>query len=135
MSWISRALALVVILSAVCMAQDSLVTVVGKKDHHKFSTSELNKLYFSSFSAVQQEFGTRNLPMPPITLVIGADKDGVEFDKKTILLAKWDRGRFAEGVVLIAFEELLTRQKRIEIVSRAVRSADATIDVSQFIKK
>jgi len=135
MLWISRALAVVVILATVCMAQDSPVTVVKMKGQHKLSLPEVNKLYFSAFSEVQQEFGKRGLKMPPVTLILGAEKDAVEFDKKTISLTKWNPARFVEGAVLIAFEELLTLEKRFEITSRAMRLADATIDVTQLAKK
>ncbi|HVP64626.1 MAG TPA: hypothetical protein VMT82_07005 [candidate division Zixibacteria bacterium] len=135
MSWISKTLAIMVILTGACAAQDSPVTVVDRKGHHSLQLTDINKLYLSAFSAVQQEFGMRNIPMPSITLIVGEGEDHVEFDKKTIVLSKWNRGRFVEGVVVIAFEEMLSVEKRFQIANHAMQMADATIDVTQFARK
>jgi len=71
---------------------------------------------------------------PPIALVLGADKDAVDFEKKTILLKRWDGSLFAEGVVILAFEELLTPQRRMVITQRAMNLAQATVNVREITK-
>jgi hypothetical protein len=42
-----------------------------------------------------------------VTLVVGADENGAHWDAKEIRLTKSDTYLFAQGVVILAFEELL----------------------------
>jgi hypothetical protein len=122
---------LAVAFATACCAQDTLVTVSGKGKQTP-SSVEVNKIYLSACSAVQREFGNSNEVHPPIALVLGAEKDAVNFNSKTILLKRWDRSLFAQGVVLLAFEDLLTSQRRMIITSRALSWADATIDAQEM---
>ena len=71
---------------------------------------------------------------PSIGLVLGADKDAVDFNSKKVLLKRWDRNLFAQGVVVLAFEDLLTPQRKMIMTSRAVNLAKATVDVSEMQK-
>jgi len=45
---------------------------------------------------------------------------------------KWNRELFAQGVVVLAFEDLMTEQQRVSIARRALNWTDATIDVAQI---
>jgi len=54
--------------------------------------------------------------------------------KKTILLKRWDRSLFAEGVVILAFEDLLTPQRRMVIANRAMNLSQATVNVREIAK-
>ena len=42
---------------------------------------------------------------------------------------QWDRFKFAQGVVLLAFDELLSRQERLQLAQAAVSEAGSTLDV------
>ena len=44
------------------------------------------------------------------------------------------RSLFAEGVVILAFEDLLTPQRRIVMTNRAVNLAQATINIGEITK-
>ena len=124
---------LVLAMATVGCAQEGIVNV-NNKGKQKWSPSEVNRVYLSACTAVEREFGNRILPRPNIALVLGADKNAVDFDKETILLKSWDRGLFAEGVVILAFEGLLTPERRMMIANRAVNLAQATVNVSEITK-
>ena len=124
---------LVVAFASVCCAQEGTVNV-SSEGTQKWSPSEVNKVYLSACTAVQKEFGNRIVLRPTIALVLGADKNAVNFDKKTILLKRWDRSLFAEGVVILAFEDLLTPQRRMMMTNRAVNLAQATVNVGEITK-
>jgi len=124
---------LVLAFASVCCAQEGTVNV-SSEGRQKWSPSEVNKVYLSACTAVQREFDNSIVLRPTIALVLGADKNAVNFDKKTILLKHWDRSLFAEGVVILAFEDLLTPQRRMEMTNRAVNLAQATINIGEITK-
>ena len=124
---------LVLAMASLGCAQEGIVNV-NSEGKQKWSPSEVNRVYLSACTAVEREFGNRMLLRPNIALVLGADKNVVDFDKKTILLKRWDRGVFAEGVVRLAFEGLLTPERRMMITNRAVNLAQATINVRELTK-
>ena len=97
------------------------------------SPSEVNKVYISVCTTVQREFGNRIVLRPTIALVLGADKNAVNFDKKTFLLRRWDSSLFAEGVVVLAFEDLRPH-RRMMMTNRAVNLAQATVNVGDITK-
>lgn len=121
-------------LAIACLAQEGMVTVTSRERQRSPKKEEVNKIYLSACSAVQREFANSNAIRPPITLVLGADKNAVDFDKRTVLLIKWDRDLFAQGVVILAFEDLLSPQRRMMVAKRAVSWADATVEVSEIAK-
>jgi len=124
---------LVLAFAIVCCAQEGTVNV-GSERRQKWSPSEVNKVYLSACTAVQREFDSSIVLRPSIALVLGADKNAVNFDKKTILLKHWDRSLFAEGVVILAFEDLLTPQRRMVMTNRAVNLAQATVNIGEITK-
>jgi len=103
---------------------------VSSKGKQKCSPSEVDKIYLSACTAVQREFGDSIVLRPAVALVLGADTNAGDFDKKTILLKRWERSLFAQGVVILAFEGILTPQRRMTITNRAVNLAQATVDVA-----
>lgn len=128
-----KLLMLLVALAGMGCAQEGAVSV-HSEGKQKWSPSEVNRAYLSACTAVEREFGDRRRLRPNIALVLGADKDAVDFDKKTILLKRWDLGLFAEGVVILAFEGLLTPERKMMITNRAVNLAQATVNVSEITK-
>ena len=79
-----------------CWAQNSLTVQV--KGRQKWSPEEVDRLYLSACSAVQREFGGKRPVRPRLTLVLGADKDEADLDRREIRLIKWNPFLFAEGV-------------------------------------
>lgn len=128
-----KLLMLPVALAGMGCAQEGAVSV-HSEGKQQWSPSEVNRVYLSACTAVEREFGDRKLRHPNITLVLGADQNAVDFDKKKVLLRRWDQGLFAEGVVILAFEGILTPERRMIITNRAVSLAQATVNVSELAK-
>jgi hypothetical protein len=125
-----RCLIVVLILATACLAQDGL-TVQSKG---KWPAAEAQKIYVSACSAVQREFGGHRRIAPRVTLVLGDGKNDVWFQEQEIRLTKWNRYAFAQGVVWLAFADLMPLQQRLAIAKRAVNWADATVGVEQLRK-
>jgi hypothetical protein len=126
-------LAMVVLaLATACYAQDGLS--VQSRGRQKWPDAEAQKIYLSACSVVQREF-RRNRPLAPqITLVLGADKNEVWFTGREIRLTNWNRYAFAQGVVWLAFEDLMPSQQKLAIATRAVNWADSTVAVEELTK-
>ena len=123
---------LVLALATACSAQDGLS--VRNSGKQKWPPGDAQKIYLSACSAVQQEFG-RTVPLAPrVTLVLGADKNEVWFVGGEVRLTKWNREAFAQGVVWLAFFDLMPSQERLGIAKRAVNWADSTVEVEQLKK-
>jgi len=122
----------VLAFATACSAQDGLS--VRNRTNQRWPAAEAQKIYLSACAVVQREFG-RTLPLAPqVTLVLGADKNEVWFTGREIRLTKWNRHAFAQGVVWLAFEDLMTSQQRLAIAARAVNWADSTVEVEQLKK-
>jgi len=120
-------------LTTACLAQEPLVTVT-QNGKHKWAADEVDKIYLSACAAVQREFGGDHAVRPRVALVLGSDKNAVNFKAREVALVKWDRDLFAQGVVLLAFEDLMTVERRLRIAKRAVNWTDATVEVAQMAK-
>ena len=129
-----RVVFVAIVLKAVCFAQEPSVVVTGK-GKQKWSAAEVNKIYLSAGGAVQREFGSSSTPIRPrITLVLGADKDSVDLDRREVFLVRWDPNLFAQGAVQLAFGDLMPPERRTAIAKRALRWADATVAATQLSK-
>jgi hypothetical protein len=126
----------VLALAAACLAQDGLQEGLTIENNHKESvpTAEVEKIYFSACSVVQREFDIRHPLHPQARLVLGADKNEIWFAGREIRLTKWDRYTFAQGVVWLAFEDLMPSQQRMTIAKRAVTWADSTVKIERLAK-
>lgn len=119
----------VLAFATVCSAQDGLS--IRNTTNQRWPASEAQKIYLSACAVVQREFG-RTLPITPrVNLVLGADKNEVWFTGREIRLTKWNRDAFAQGVVWLAFEDLMPSQQRLAIAAKAVNWADSTVEVEQ----
>ena len=119
---------LVLTLSTVCAAQEGLT--VHAKGRQKWPAEEAQKIYRSACSVVQREFGATHSVAPPVTLVLGADRNEVGLDQREIRLTKWNRNAFAQGVVMLAFDDLML-DRSVAMAKRAVTWADATVEVER----
>ena len=122
--------ALILTLAGVCAAQEGLT--VETKGKQSWPAEEAQRIYLSSCSAVQREYGVAHAVNPRLTLVLGAEKNQLFYDQREIRLKKWDSLLFAQGVVVMAFDDLMSLDQRLRIARRAVGWADATIGVAQL---
>jgi hypothetical protein len=99
---------------------------------------EAESLYQSTCTAVQQNFHSIDALRPHFTVVIGTDRDevhsgGMKVDGGLeIWMKKWDSSVFAEGVVVLAFQQLLTQDVVKRLKRQAIRSSNATVDVAEL---
>jgi len=130
----NRLTSLIVVLFSVtaCFAQEGLI--VQTQGKQKWPAAEAQKIYLSACSVVQQEFGNSRPVAPRVTLVLGASKNEVLFQGQEVRLTKWDPYGFAQGVVWLAFVDLMPSQQRLAIAKRAVDWVDATVDVEHLRK-
>lgn len=113
-----------------CMAQEGLT--IQNRSKEKVQEAEVQKLYVSACAVVRQEFHDQHQDNPAVTLIIGADKDEMVLKEREIRLVRWNPYLFAQGVVMLAFQDLLPVQRKLNMTSRAVSQADATVAVQQI---
>jgi hypothetical protein len=144
-----KVMATLLVLASASLAQtssDGSFSVHHSK-HADFSLSptqmrEAEALYKSVCEVVQGEFHIVAGELHPhFKVVIGADRnevDGVMPRNKQlenvveIRLKKWNPTMFAQGVVVIAFDQILTNDVINQLGNRAVRYSGATVDVADF---
>ena len=92
---------------------------------------QAEKLYQNACAVVKREFhGTTDL-RPRFTVIIGTDHNEVH-SRSEIWLKRWNPALFAEGVVVLAFEQVLTPDGIKQMGEEAVRYTDATINVADL---
>jgi hypothetical protein len=107
---------------------------IDNKHKERVSVPEAEQIYFSACSAVREEFDLQR-PVPPrVKLVLGADRNEIWIEGREIRLTKWDRYAFAEGVVQLAFENIMPSQQRFTIAKRAIVRVDSTVEVERLVK-
>ena len=92
----------------------------GNRHKERLSTPEAEKIYSSACSVVEREFDIKHPLHPQVRRVLGADKNEIWFVGREIRLTKWNSYAFAQGVVWLAFEDLIPSQQRLTIAKRAV---------------
>jgi hypothetical protein len=121
----------VLALAGACLAQDGLT--IDNRHKERLSTPKAEKIYSSACSVVEREFDIKH-PLHPVRLVLGADKNEIWLVGREIRLTKWNPYAFAQGVVWLAFEDLMPSQQRLTIAKRAVTWADPTVEIERLAK-
>lgn len=132
MSYPFKLFSLMLLITTSCFAQDQFA--VENRRNQRWPAAEARRIYDSSCAVVQQEFGGNQLQKPQLTLVLGAENNAVSFDRREIRLTKWDPYLFAEGVVMLVFEDRLSYEQKTLLTRRAVSWAESTVDVSDIKK-
>ena len=122
----------VLALAGASLAQDGLT--IDNKHKERVSSPEAEKIYSSACSVVEREFDIKHPLHPQVRLVLGADKNEIWFVGREIRLTKWNPYAFAQGVVWLAFEDLMPSQQRLTIAKRAVTWADSTVEIERLRK-
>jgi hypothetical protein len=144
-----KLIAILLVLTSASLAQSSSdgSFSVHHSKHKKFSLGsakmrEAESLYRSACEVVQHEYGGSSGGLHPhFRVVIGAKRNEVEAVTSPnhqlegmieIRLKKWNPMVFAEGVIVVAFEEMLTIDMIQQLGSRAVRDSGAAADVAGY---
>ena len=122
----------ILLLSAGALSQT--LFVIRNPKNQKVSAPEAEKIYLSACAVVKREFNRTTVIRPHMTLVLGSPTASVDRDEREIRLSKWDEHLFAQGVVMLAVEDLLTPIERLRVAELAVDWAEATVDVKELKK-
>ena len=122
----------VFILASASFAQDAFdVVTTGRQ---RWPADDAHRIYLAACTTVEREFSSRHAIRPRFTLILGATANLVGRDQREIRLEKWNPYLFAQGVVELAFEDLMTSDEWLAISKRAVTLADSTVDVGRLRK-
>jgi hypothetical protein len=114
--------------------------------HTKFSLKpaqmrQAESLYQSACTVVRRDFnkGMEELH-PRFTVVIGADRNevrgmfhGIQISGKAeIWMKKWNPMIFAQGVVVLAFDQILTPDVIAQLGSRVIHLSNAEVNVADL---
>jgi len=130
-SGIRATLSLFVLVTG-CLAQQKLT--IQNKSTKTVPDTEVEKIYVSACTVVRQEFHDGNLINPQVILVLGGDKDEIVPNEREIRLIRWNPYLFAQGVVMLAFQDLLPIERKLTMKGRALSQAEASIAVHNFAK-
>lgn len=137
----SKLLCVLVVLSSLGFAQSSSDGSFSVRHLNNVNFSlrpaqmlEAESIYRSACSVVKREFyrGTSE-PCPHFTVVIGAKRNQLHSRRTQdgeISMKKWDPFVFAEGVVVLTFDDMLTRDAIAQLGNQALQQSNAAINVA-----
>jgi hypothetical protein len=133
-----KAIVALFLLVSTCIAQSSsdgfFVVRHVTKPGSSLTPAQMHdaeKLYQNTCAVVQRDFHSGSELHPRFTVILGAERNEVHGNTE-IWLTKWNPAMFAEGVVVVAFHQVLTTDVIKQLAKRAVRYSDAMIDVSEL---
>jgi hypothetical protein len=88
---------------------------------------EAEKLYQSACQVVQRDFHGGDLH-PRFTVMLGAERNAV-YGQDQIWLKQWNPVMFTQGVVVLAFDQVLTGDVTKQLAKRAFEQVNASVDV------
>jgi hypothetical protein len=98
-------------------------------------SAEAEIVYLSACKVIEREFSSPTSLRPQFTLSLGASRNTLSYSEHEIQLTKWDKYRFAQGVLVLAFDELLSPKQRLELARAALSEADSSVDVNALRKE
>jgi hypothetical protein len=104
---------------------------VRNPKNQKWPGAEANRIYMSTARVIAAEL---KLPQPiyaHFTLILGADENSVDIDARELRLKKWDTYFYAEGVLRLSFDQMMSSETKIWLARRAVAESKATVTVDQ----
>jgi hypothetical protein len=107
-----------------------LFEVNNPKNQH-WPEAEADRIYLSTARDLATEFRLPQVPRARFTLVLGADEDSVDINTKELRLKKWDKYLYAEGVLRLSFDQMLSTSEKMRLARRAVVESDATMRCDQ----
>lgn len=114
-------------------AENSLLTIYNPRKQ-SLPVPEATMIYLSACRVVEQEFSRTDPVRPKLRLVVGSDADRVYYPRYEIQLTKWDRFKFAQGVVILATDSLLPNAKKYSLSKLALVEAEGVVSVRDLVK-
>src|SRR5207302_7389947 len=122
---------IVVALMLVQLGFSQTIFDVLNPKNQKWPEADANRVYMSTARVIAAEF---KLPQPiyaHFTLILGADENSVDIDARELRLKKWDTYFYAEGVLRLGFDQVMSSEAKIQLARRAVAESEATVTVDQ----
>ena len=94
----------VLFIATAALAKDELVVSARVKPQVR---EQAWKIYIAACTTVEREFGATRLLRPRIVLVLGAEKDRLDWEEGEIRLREWDPYLFTQGVMALAYRQLM----------------------------
>ena len=101
-------------------------------ENKEVSFAEAERIYLAACEAVEREFNRSTPIRPRLVLHLGGGQNVVRYPTLEIRLAKWDKYRFAEGVVELALRDLMSPEDRQKLSEVAVNDSGATVSVCEL---
>jgi hypothetical protein len=109
---------------------------VSNPRHKKWPETEAGRIYTSACDLLARSIHPEHPPQlrPKFRLVLGTDHDEFVRDGsiEELHLRSWDPEKFAQGVVVVALRELVSRPDLARLARLSVTLAGSTIDVSDL---
>ena len=136
-----KAIAALLFLASACVGQssaDRFFVVRNIKQSGDLLTpaqmSEAERLYLNACAVVQRDFHGNGELRPRFTVLLGMERNEVH-GKTEIWLQRWSQSIFTEGVVVLAFDQVLTEDVIKQLGRQAVQRAAATVDLVELKPK
>lgn len=94
----------VLFIATAALAKDELVVSTAVNPQVR---EQAWKIYIAACTTVEREFGATRVLRPRIVLVLGAEKDRLDWEQGEITLREWDPYLFTQGVMALAYRELM----------------------------
>ena|SRR5579872_2844505 len=117
---------LILLLAKICLSQTPFQ--VSNPKHQEWPQSEARLIYDSEARILAAEFSLPQLPRAVFTLVLGAAENSVDMNMRELRLKKWNKYLYAEGVLRLTFDQMLSSESKMRLAQRAIAESEATVD-------
>ncbi len=104
---------------------------VRNPKNQKWPEADANRVYMSTARVIAAEFKLSQPIYAHFTLILGADENSVDIDARELRLKKWDTYFYAEGVLRLGFDQVMSSEAKMRLARRAVAESKATVTVDQ----
>jgi hypothetical protein len=118
---------IILVLANVCSSQTYFR--VSNPKQQQWPRAEANLIYFSAARELAAEFNRRESPRAVFTLVLGTNENSVDINTRELRLKKWDKYLYAEGVLRLTFDQMLSPESKMRLAKRAVVQSEARVDL------
>jgi hypothetical protein len=103
---------LILVLGNVCTSQTSYhVSDPKQQERHR---EQADRIYLSAACYLAAECNRPQMPGSVFTLVLGANENAVDMNRRELSLKKWDKYLFTEGVLRVIFDQKLSTQSKMK---------------------
>jgi hypothetical protein len=117
----------ILVLANICSSQTYFR--VSNPKQQKWPRTEANLIYFSAARELAAEFNRPQSPRAVFTLVLGTNENSVDMNTRELRLKKWDKYFYAEGVLRLTFDQMLSAESKMRLAKRAVMESEAGVDL------